>query len=86
LGGKGRPARKADNDTISEPIVWKMWEAQRLTTLRAFTACYRDSFTFTIILLNIGLTTVIILLSIVSFIILLRARVSVTYSTGFYIG
>jgi hypothetical protein len=23
-----------------------MWDPQRLTTLRAFTACYRDSFTF----------------------------------------
>jgi hypothetical protein len=33
-GGKGRPARKADNFTaICEPIVWKMWEPRRLTTL-----------------------------------------------------
>jgi hypothetical protein len=24
-----------------------MWDPQRLTTLWAFTACYRDSFTFT---------------------------------------
>jgi hypothetical protein len=46
-GGKGRPARKADNLTaICEPIVWKMWEPRRLTTLWTFTACYRDSFTF----------------------------------------
>jgi hypothetical protein len=38
LGGKGRPARKADNLTaICEP--------RPLTTLWAFTACYRDSFT-----------------------------------------
>jgi hypothetical protein len=43
-GGKGRPVRKADNLTvICEPIVYKMWELWRLTTLWAFTACYRDS-------------------------------------------
>jgi hypothetical protein len=46
-GGKGRLAREADNLTaICEPIVYKMWDPRRLTTLRAFTACYRDSFTF----------------------------------------
>jgi hypothetical protein len=45
-GGKVRPARKADNLTaICEPIVWKMWELRRLATLRASTACYRESFT-----------------------------------------
>jgi hypothetical protein len=45
--GKGLPASKADNLTvICEPIVWKMWGLRRLTTLWAFTACYRDSFTF----------------------------------------
>jgi hypothetical protein len=39
-GGKGRPARKADNLTgISEPIVREMWEPRRLTTLWASTAC-----------------------------------------------
>jgi hypothetical protein len=39
-GGKGRQARKADNLTaISQPIVYKMWEPRRLTTLWAFTAC-----------------------------------------------
>jgi hypothetical protein len=44
-GGKGRPVRKADNLTaISEPVVYTMREPRRLTTLRAFTACYRDSF------------------------------------------
>jgi hypothetical protein len=49
-GGKERPARKADNLTaVCEPIVWKMWEPRRLTTLWASTACYRDSFTFTFI-------------------------------------
>jgi hypothetical protein len=47
-GGKGRLARKADNLTaICEPIVWKMWEPRRITTLWASTACYRDSFAFT---------------------------------------
>jgi hypothetical protein len=44
-GNKGRPERGADNlTTICEPIVYKMWEPERLTTLWAFTACYRDSF------------------------------------------
>jgi hypothetical protein len=44
LGGKGWPARKADNLTaVSEPIVQKMWEPQRLTALWASMACYRDS-------------------------------------------
>jgi hypothetical protein len=42
---KRRPAHKADSLTaICEPIVWKMWEPRRLTTLWAFTAWYRDSF------------------------------------------
>jgi hypothetical protein len=45
-GVKGRPARKADNFTIiCEPMVRKMWEPRRLTSLWASTACYRDSFT-----------------------------------------
>jgi hypothetical protein len=40
-------ARKADNLTaIREPIVYKMWEPLRLTTLWGFTASYRYSFTF----------------------------------------
>jgi hypothetical protein len=48
-GGKGRPARKADNLTaICVPIVYKMWEPRRLTNLWASTACLRDSFTFTL--------------------------------------
>jgi hypothetical protein len=52
-GGKGRPARGADNRTaICEPIVWKMREPRHLTSLWAFTACYRDSFTFFISLNN----------------------------------
>jgi hypothetical protein len=47
-GGKGRPARKADNLTaICEPIVYKIWEPRRLTTLWISTACYRDNFNFT---------------------------------------
>jgi hypothetical protein len=46
LGGKGRPSHKADNLTaICEPIIQKMCRPRRLTTLRASTACYRDSFT-----------------------------------------
>jgi hypothetical protein len=50
-GGKGLPARKADNLTaICEPTVQNMWEPRRLTTIWASTICYRDSFTF----LNIG--------------------------------
>jgi hypothetical protein len=45
-GGKVGPAREADNLTaICEPIVLKMWESQRFTTLQAFMSCYRDSFT-----------------------------------------
>jgi hypothetical protein len=45
LGGKGRPAHKADL-TICEPIIKKkMWESRRLTTLWASMACYRASFT-----------------------------------------
>jgi hypothetical protein len=44
---KGRPARKAENlIAICEPAVQKIWEPQRLVTLWASTACYRDSFTF----------------------------------------
>jgi hypothetical protein len=46
-GGKERPACKADNLTaIFEAIVEIMWASQRLTTLWAYMACYRDSFTF----------------------------------------
>jgi hypothetical protein len=48
MGSKARPARKADNLTvIYEPIVKTMWDPQRLTTLWAFSARYKDSFTFT---------------------------------------
>jgi hypothetical protein len=46
-GDKGRPVREADNLTaICEPIVYKMWEPRRLTTLCASTACYRYSFIY----------------------------------------
>jgi hypothetical protein len=42
-GGKWQPARKADIlSAICEPIVYKMWEPLRLTTLRASTACYKE--------------------------------------------
>jgi hypothetical protein len=44
--GKGRPARETDLTAICEPIVYKMWEPPHLTTLWAFMACYKDSFTF----------------------------------------
>jgi hypothetical protein len=44
-GGKGQPAREVENLTaICEPIVGTMQEPRPLTTLWAFTACYRDSF------------------------------------------
>jgi hypothetical protein len=47
LGGKGWPTLKADSLTaVCEPIVYKIWEPRRLTTLWASTACYRDKFTF----------------------------------------
>jgi hypothetical protein len=47
LGGKGPPARKADNLTaICESVIWKMREPRRHTTLWASTAYYKDSFTF----------------------------------------
>jgi hypothetical protein len=47
LAGKGRSARKTEYLTaICEPIVYKMREPWRLTTLWASTACYRNSFTF----------------------------------------
>jgi hypothetical protein len=42
-GGKGLPARKADNLTaICEATVYKMWQPRSLTTLWASTAPYRD--------------------------------------------
>jgi hypothetical protein len=51
--GKGGPVREADSLTaICEPIVYKMLEPRRLTTLWAFTACSRDSFTLPMSLLR----------------------------------
>jgi hypothetical protein len=51
-GGKGRPARKADNLTvICESIVEKMWEPRRLTTIWASTVCWKNSFTLCFALL-----------------------------------
>jgi hypothetical protein len=50
-GSKERPVRMADNlTTICEPTVYKTWEPRRLTILRAYMACYRDSFIFFIYL------------------------------------
>jgi hypothetical protein len=46
LGVEERPARKADLTSICEPIVYNMWEPRRLTSLWAYMAYYRDSFTF----------------------------------------
>jgi hypothetical protein len=47
LAGKAWPPRKRDNLTaICEPVVQKMWDPWRLTTLLASTACYRGSFIF----------------------------------------
>jgi hypothetical protein len=44
---KERPARKADHLTaLFEPIVYKIWETQRFTTLWASTVCYRNSYNF----------------------------------------
>jgi hypothetical protein len=46
-GNKGGPARKTDKVTVNcERIFYKMWEFRRLTNLWAFTASYRNSFTF----------------------------------------
>jgi hypothetical protein len=45
--GEGRPALKSDNITaIYSRCLEKMWEPRRLTILWAFTASYRDNFTF----------------------------------------
>jgi hypothetical protein len=49
-GGKGRPARDADNlTTICEPIVYKMWEPRRLTTLWASTALQGQFYLYNIL-------------------------------------
>jgi hypothetical protein len=60
-GGKGRPARKANNLTaICEPIVYKTWEPRSLATLWASKACYTDSFTLFIYLIWVELFIFII--------------------------
>jgi hypothetical protein len=41
-----RRVRLYNLTAIYEPIVKKIWEPRRLTTLWAFMACYRDSYTF----------------------------------------
>jgi hypothetical protein len=47
LGTNGRLACKTDNlTTVYEPIVYKMRDHRRITTLWSSTACYRDNFTF----------------------------------------
>jgi hypothetical protein len=51
-GCKGRTARKADNFTC-DPIILKIWEPQRLTTIWTSTACYSDIFTLLFTLLFI---------------------------------
>jgi hypothetical protein len=46
LGSRERPVHSADHlAAICEPTVQTMWDPQHLTTLRAFMACYGDSFT-----------------------------------------
>jgi hypothetical protein len=46
-GSERQPAHKADNLTANcESTVWKIRNPQHLTTLWAFMASYRDSFTF----------------------------------------
>jgi hypothetical protein len=57
-GGKGQPARKADDLTaICELIVYKMWEPRRLTTWWASTTCYSDSFFFCTFHSSFGIAT-----------------------------
>jgi hypothetical protein len=54
LGGKGLPARRADITAINEPIVYKMQDPRRLSSLWVSTACYRDSFTLFYLLLYLN--------------------------------
>jgi hypothetical protein len=54
-GLKGRPENKPGNFTaICEPIFYKIWEPRHLTTLWAFTACYRDNFIFLYVSLHLA--------------------------------
>jgi hypothetical protein len=45
LGGKARPAHKADLTATRKHIFYKMWEHQRFTTLWSSMAFYKDRFT-----------------------------------------
>jgi hypothetical protein len=46
LGSRALPVRRADNlAAICEPTIWTVWDPYHLTTLKASTACYGDSFT-----------------------------------------
>jgi hypothetical protein len=51
-GGKGRPARQADNLTTVSRLSRKTWKHRRLTNLWASAASCRDSFTFYISHIN----------------------------------
>jgi hypothetical protein len=54
LGSKVRWVRRADNLTaVCEPIVYTMYDLQHLRTLQAYTACYRDSFSYILHVLHI---------------------------------
>jgi hypothetical protein len=57
-GGKGRAAREADNLTaFCEPVVYKMWELRRLTTLWHVTEIALPFFLMTGSLLNSCVST-----------------------------
>jgi hypothetical protein len=45
-GVNGRPAQEVDLTAVCKPIIQEMWEPGRPTTLRASTACYKNSFNF----------------------------------------
>jgi hypothetical protein len=56
LGGKGRPAHKADDFTaVCGKAIQKMWEPQHFITPWATTTSYRDNFTFFFLLLYYNL-------------------------------
>jgi hypothetical protein len=55
-GDKELLAHTAYNLTaIREPIFWKMWEPQRLTTIWASIAYYMVSFTFSFLIFGINI-------------------------------
>lgn len=70
VGAKAQPARKADN--LTEPIFWKMWDTQRVTTLQASTTSYRDNFIFNFVIIIIPQSVVFLSM---------RDRVSCSYKT-----